>query len=438
MKNLIFCARNIEDYIKPINQAAKGKEPLDFTDENILENDEVQELFAAVIKSHFDEEKFLNLPLTNVIDGIKLDFNFGLRLEIPAGNWHVKISDFDSDLIFFDKDVSDVRLTSLEKYLIRWHIEIFRDGKKILVHTFNLRDKKVLMNFPKIGMGDIVSMLPYVEEFKRQNNCAVTVIMPEYLREFAKYLYSHFEFVDEINCDTYAAFNLFMPMNLLPVWSEDFRNYPMGKIAGIALGFNEIATNPKFKPTMPPVTNDKYVCIAVQASAVEKGWLYRDGWNIVVNYLKSLGYRVFCIDRDKEVSSGKIKINMPEGAEDFTGNLPIMERANMLYHAEFFIGLGSGLAWIANAVNCPTVLISGFSQDWAEFYTPYRVANRLVCNGCFNDIRVSFMKDKCPYHKNTWRELECQKNISPKQVIESIENLIIDKKLTPPILNQRK
>ena len=51
---------------------------------------------------------------------------------------------------------------------------------------------------------DIVSMLPYVEEFRLQNNCAVTVIMPEYLREFAKYLYPHFEFVDEINCDTYG------------------------------------------------------------------------------------------------------------------------------------------------------------------------------------------------------------------------------------------
>ena len=110
----------------------------------------------------------------------------------------------------------------------------------------------------------------------------------------------------------------------------------------------------------------------------------------------------------------------------------------MLYHAEFFIVMGSGLAWIADAVNCPTVLISGFSQDWAEFYTPYRVANRLVCNGCFNDIRVSFMKDKCPYHKGTLRELECQKNIYPQQVIDAVENLIMDKKLTPPILNQRK
>ena len=438
MKDFIFCARNIEDYVKPINDV-KGKTPLDLTDENILENDEVQELFAVILKSHFDEKIFFDAPISNAVDtgldGVKLDFNFGLRLEIPEGNFHVQISDADSDLVFFDKDISDVRLTSLEKYFIRWQVEIFREGAKIFSHVFNAEGKQVLIHFPKIGMGDIISMLPYVEEFRRQNKCAVSVKIPEYLREFAAYLYPKLNLVDEINLDGYAAFNLFMPVNVLPVWSVDYRNYPLGKIAGVALGFNEVARKPKFKPTAPPVTSDDYVCIGVQASQVEKCWLYPDGWNIVIDYLKRLGYRVFCIDRDKENSNGKIKIVMPEGAEDFTGDLPIMDRANMLCHAKFFIGLSSGLSWLADAVDCPTILISGFSQDWAEFYTPYRVANRMVCNGCFNDRRVSFVKNTCPYQKNTWRELECQKNISPRQVIDAVENLIIDKKLTPPIMN---
>ena len=107
----------------------------------------------------------------------------------------------------------------------------------------------------------------------------------------------------------------------------------------------------------------------------------------------------------------------------------------MLYHAEFFIGLSSGLAWVADAVACPVVMICGFSQDWFEFYTPYRVANRLVCNGCLNDIRVNFIeKNICPYHHGTERELECQKKISPQVVIDAINRLILDNNLTPPIL----
>lgn len=106
----------------------------------------------------------------------------------------------------------------------------------------------------------------------------------------------------------------------------------------------------------------------------------------------------------------------------------------MLHHAEFFIGLSSGLAWLANAVGCTVVMICGFSQDWFEFYTPYRVANRLVCNGCFNDIRVNAVNTCCPYHNGTERELECQKTISPRMVIDAIERLIIDKGLIPPAL----
>ena len=111
-----------------------------------------------------------------------------------------------------------------------------------------------------------------------------------------------------------------------------------------------------------------------------------------------------------------------------------MARANMLYHAEFFIGLSSGLSWLAEAVNCPVVMICGFSQDWFEFYTPYRVANRRVCNGCFNDIRATYLEKICPYHEGTPRELECQKKISPRMVIEAIERLIVDKNLLPPAL----
>ena len=434
MKEFFFCARNIEDYVKPLDNN------FDLTDENIIFNEEIQDLFSKIIKSHFDEKRYVNAPISDEIvtgiEGVKLDFNFGLRLEIPAGNWHVTIGDFDSDLIFFDKDISDVKLISLEKYFIRWHIEIFRDGKKIFTHTLNVEGKQILIYIPPLGMGDIISMLPYVEEFRRQNNCRLTLTLPKYLRELAAHLYPKIEISEKPANKFYASYHLFMPMNILPVWVADIRNYPLGRIAAIALGLKEIAPKPNFKPTAPPVTSEKYVCVAVQASTTSKGWLYPDGWNILVKYLKSLGYRIFCIDREKICSRGKLEITIrkPEDAEDFTGDFPIMARANMLYHAEFFIGLSSGLAWLADAVDCPTVLICGFSQDWSEFYTPYRVANRNVCNGCVNDVRVNFLNEGCPYHKGTPRELECQKKISPKQVIETVENLIIEEKLVPPIL----
>ena len=52
------------------------------------------------------------------IEGLKLDFNNGLRLQIPDGNWHVTIQDYDSGIVFFDQDVSKIILISIEKYYI--------------------------------------------------------------------------------------------------------------------------------------------------------------------------------------------------------------------------------------------------------------------------------------------------------------------------------
>ena len=204
---------------------------------------------------------------------------------------------------------------------------------------------------------------------------------------------------------------------------------------GVILGLKEIPPLPKFTPTADRKIPEPYVCIAVQASTTAKGWLYPHGWDIVVDYLKSLGYRVLCIDKNKSETKNGYTIQKPKGAEDFTGDISLIDRANMLYHAEFFIGISSGLSWVANAVGCEVVLISGVTQNWYEFFTPYRVANRYVCNGCFNDARAPiFSVETCHRYSGTMRELECQKKISPRQVLNAIEKLIVDKNLQVPAL----
>ncbi len=102
-----------------------------------------------------------------------------------------------------------------------------------------------------------------------------------------------------------------------------------------------------------------------------------------------------------------------------------MERINLLAYADFFIGLGSGLSWLAHACGIPVVLISGFSLPIAEFDTPYRIYNQYVCHGCYNDLKVRW-KDGCPYHLGTDREFECSKAITPLQVVQAIERLRAD------------
>ena len=433
MKKLIFCARDIRDYIAEIVKVADLEKVPNFkpTMPELTDAPIVQNFLRNSMKIYPNCEEYFDAPIYGEtgIDGLRLDFNFGLRLDVPAGNFHVTIGD-DNGQIFFDRDISDVRLISFEKYFIRWRIEVFLDGEKIFEHDFNPEGQSVLMIFRiQAALGDTLAMLPAVEKFRRRHNCEVSIHLSEYLREITTRLYPAFKHVDQISLDNYATFCVFALISPLPYLPVDPRNNSLERMGGTVLGLEVLPLKPLFKPSAQRFCAEPYVCISVQASTSTKGWLYPGGWEIVVDYLKNLGYRVFCIDKEKVHSDENYTTAAPANSEDFTGDFSIMERANMLYHAEFFIGLSSGLAWVAEFVGCPVVMIAGFTLDWHEFYTPYRVANRLVCNGCFNDLRVGFVRDVCPYHKGTSRELECQKKIHPRQVIDAINRLILDKNL---------
>ena len=435
MKTIFFCARNVWDYLSHVKNVDRLNLPAD-NSLAVLTHPTVQKLFRDLNEMYLWHGDALNAPVAGEtgIDGLRLDFNFGLRLEVPEGNFRVRIGNVDGQT-FFDENLSDVRLVSVEKYFIRWRVEVFAGDEKIFEHVLDLSDQSVAVVFGEgLGLGDKLAFLPYLNALREFHGCRVSVMLTAELKEFVAHMYPQVEQVDAVTFDTYATFYPLTTFGDFPTLPVDLRNEPIERIGGAVFGIPFVPDKPTFKPTSPPVTSEPYVCIGVQAAVARKGWLHPQGWDIVVAYLRSLGYRVFCIDRDKFNGDGDIEVVTPAPAEDFTGDLPLMHRANMLYHAKFFVGLSSGLSWLADAVNCPVVMICGFSRDWSEFYTPWRVANRNVCNGCVNDLRVDYFRQRCPYHANTPREFECQKKISPRQVLDALERLIVERNLIPPIL----
>jgi autotransporter strand-loop-strand O-heptosyltransferase len=176
----------------------------------------------------------------------------------------------------------------------------------------------------------------------------------------------------------------------------------------------------------PRLIADRYVCIAVQSSSLTKYRHYPNGWAEIVEFLRNAGYRVLCIDKEAEYGTADIRVKMPAAAEDWTGDRPLPERAHVLQHADFFVGLASGLAWLAWAVGTPVVMISGFSHPDTEFFTPYRVFNASVCNGCWNDLAYTFPLDNplwCPRHAGTQRHFECSKAITVEDVKAAIRRI---------------
>ena len=365
------------------------------------------------------------LSIRTTYPGLAFDFNMGMRLQIPAGNWHVKILDHDSEIVCFDEDASDVLLVSLEKFFVRWEFFLWLDGQLVLHHLYDPTDWNVHFNFLISGMGDRIVLFPYMEEFRKKWKCKVSCRVEPYLQELVNL---YFPDVDinppKISYATYfpsPGFNSFFT-------PEEIRKTPMEKFGQQIFGLQR-AEKIIYHPTKPRQISEPYVCIAVQASGTFKAWLNPEGWPTVVDYLKQLGYRVLCIDKEREQTDHGMTVRMPAGAEDFTGDLPLSERVNLLVYAEFFIGTSSGLSWLAWAADCPVILISGITPVWYEFSTPYRVINRLVCFGCHNEVSLKWGDfENCPHHRGTDRAYECSRKISARQVIQTIKRLLDDKR----------
>ena len=178
------------------------------------------------------------------------------------------------------------------------------------------------------------------------------------------------------------------------------------------------------------VIKDKYVCISVQSTTQCKYWNNPTGWDQVVEYLNSKGYKVVCIDKHASFG-GRDKLNhLPKGVINKTGDFELQERITDLHNCEFFIGLGSGLSWLAWGLNKDVILISGFSNEKTEFKTPYRIINKDVCNSCWNKHKFdSGNWNWCPEHEGTDREYECSKKITFEMVKESIDRLILKREV---------
>lgn len=380
-------------------------------------------------------------PLTckTDIEGLEFDFNYGARIKVPAGNWRVKILDRDSFNTLYDATASDVLVTSTKKYYINFRLEIYHEDKPVFSHDLNLSRKKVLIKFPVGTLGDIIAWFPYAQVFKYKHDCEVYCAMAPELAELFRPSYPELRFIgpEERPDGIYASYymGIFFPCDDRIHQPVDWRIVGLQKAIPYILGLRPEEIRPQIVPgSLERSIEEPYVCIAAQATSQAKYWNNGRGWLDVVKHLKQRGYRVLCIDKESCHGAGSRWNTIPYGAEDFTGALPLQERVDLLYHADFFIGLSSGLSWLAWAVGKPVVLISGFSLPVTEFYTPYRIINYHVCNGCWTDSAIEFEHNDfawCPRYKHTDRQFECTRFITPEHVNHVIDHLMKDYNFLP-------
>jgi autotransporter strand-loop-strand O-heptosyltransferase len=364
--------------------------------------------------------------------GIRYDFNLGARVVVPEGVWRVQLRDLDSGNILFDTQCSGSFINSAKRFYVRFRIEVWESGESVFRHDYDARGQDVLIQFPVGTLGDPMGWLPYAVKFQDKHNCRLTCAMSDALIPLFRDSYPHITFIttDQVKPEQYYAtysIGLFFD-DAEHIWQPtDFRHVGLHRTAGYILGVDPQEMPPRIAipdPTRPLA--EPYVVIATQASTQCKYWNNPSGWREIVKFIQDAGYKVVCIDKLPVNGHGIVWNHIPHGAQDETGDRPLTERARWLRHAEFFVGLSSGLSWLAWAVGTPTVLISGFTHPTNEFATPYRVFNYHACNSCWNDVRHRFDHHDylwCPRHANTARQFECTRLITADAVKDTIRRI---------------
>ena len=311
------------------------------------------------------------------------------------------------------------------EYFTKWNTKIWESGKLIYDNTLDLKGKKVFISLESSSLGDTLAWVPYVREFKDKNKCHLVV--STFMNNLFRDTYPDIEFVEPGTgvSGLYAMYKLgwfYKDGDFdLARNPNDFRIMPLQKTASDILGLEYKETRPLLK--FPNGKREKKVGIGIHSTAQAKYWNNPTGWQDVVDYLRSKGYDVVLYSRENDGYMGN---NHPIGIRKFESDGTIESVINDMATCEFFVGLGSGLSWLSWAIGLPTILISGFSQEYSETTTDtYRVINKSVCHGCFNSHRLdSGDWNWCPIYKNTEKQFECTKEITSQMVIEKINEVI--------------
>ncbi len=338
-------------------------------------------------------------------------------------------------LTSYDRDAINFRF-------IKYTVKVYLEDTEIFSDTLNIEGKKVKINFDSHALGDCIAWISQVDRFQKLHNCELYVSCA--FKDLFEKVYNNIIFQDadvspnrgedtiipgmkNSSCRNFFCF--YTPCHCyyasfdLGFYSchPSLRNMSLSEVASNMLGMEYVEEIPNiYIENTVRVHKKRYVCIAVQSTGQYKYWNNPNGWNEVVDYLKSIGYDVLCIDKNDNFGKDGYVNSSPKGVINKTGDFPLQERITDILHCDFFIGLGSGLSWLAWALKKPVIMISGFSNPKSEFSNPYRVFNENVCNSCWNDTSVGNHSQNgwsyCPRNKN----FECSTEITSKMVIDKI------------------
>lgn len=128
------------------------------------------------------------------VEGLRFDFNMGLRVLVPEGNYRVRFIDRDAALAVYDAKASGVTATSTKRYFVNFRLEVWQmpteeeqkaakareetlEETLIFSHNYDAKGKNVLLKFAGAAMGDLLAWFPYAEAFRQKHGCELYALM---------------------------------------------------------------------------------------------------------------------------------------------------------------------------------------------------------------------------------------------------------------------
>jgi autotransporter strand-loop-strand O-heptosyltransferase len=363
-------------------------------------------------KPWLNKPKKENKVIITYLDGPKVEV-----LGDEKKDYHIEFIDGNTDEVIYSQTISNnMWVATGKKYYIPWIIKI--NGH--IYDVLDLTNQTVLISLESKSLGDTIAWTPYVVEFQKKHNCRVVV--STFMNDLFKGLeeYENIEFIlPGQSLDCYAVYRIgwFRKDN---TWSDFDRQpnqpnlIPLQQTATDILGleFKELNYGLNLPKKERPIKKE-YVVFGPNATSGCKEWVYTN-WVSLSKMIKELGYEV--------VTLTKVPYNI-EGVINVWGE-PLDVVVNYLYHAEAFVGLGSGLSWLNWALGKHTFMINGFAEPGHEFTSNLtRIYNNNTCIFCWNDEVFVFNPgdwDWCPVYKGTKKQHICQKSITPLQVFNNL------------------
>jgi len=345
-----------------------------------------------------------------------------------------QINYLTGDVIFETNLKCGMYAKSAKRYHREWVWKIIDSENREYLHPFDAEDKRVYVSIESSSLGDTLAWVPIVEEFRKLHDCKL--ILSTHWNDLVQEAYPEIEFVKAgtpvYNIYAHYRIGWFYENNgqepHFGHHSRDFRKFSLQATACDILGLPDIEKKPRIKNIDTEKINKKIAVIAPHATAWAKYWHNSEGWEKVIDFLIEQGYEVWNISKESAQDAfhnQKLPQSALDKVIDKTGDYPIETRIYQIKCASLFIGLGSGLSWLAWACETPVVLISGFSKPYSEFTDCIRIFNQNVCNGCFNDYRLDAGNWQwCPKYENTAEQFVCSKSITPEMVIDGIRKLL--------------